>query len=262
MTNNTKPRSVSYDDNSTNYRQSTVDNGVVGRADGLLQFSLGGKFKFVAEYEATYFIEKSEDGNSKDRCINIEIDRNITFSEFATLLENGETGVELPELMLSAGEIEAVRALIATEITKSFDNGCREIDYDFEWEIEDKNAVVAYDVFFECVGLSIKVFTDSRVDTYNASNNFEAIVDALDNEGLTDIDSVKKALINGQDDTDSDNYNGVTVWNDDKSLGYRVDRVVALKAVDIEVEYDGVNQSKRIFVPIDKHENIFGRYYD
>lgn len=130
---------------------------------------------------------------------------------------------------------------------------------DFEQEVEDE--VAAYDVFFEVFCPDIKIFTDVRVGADSASNDFEAIVNALDNEGLTDEDSIKKALIAGKGDTGQGDYDSVTVWNDDNSMGYCVDRVVPLKAVDIEVEYNGIAHAKQVLVPINANENTLGRYF-
>ena len=263
MTTNTTPAPrITYNTDSTNYRLFNTDNGVVGRSDGLMQFTLDGNFQFVAEFDATYQAVVDTDDNSKAEIANITVDRKIEYSEFATLLGNGDKGMDLPPLQLSDDVVAEVRALIATEIENSFNHSNRDFDEDFEWDIESADKVVCYDVFFEVLCPDIKVFTDVRVDIVNASNDFEAIVDALDNEGLTDLDSIEDALTDGRSERGQTDFHGVTVWNKDKSMGYCVDRVVPLKAVDIQVEYDGKMQNKRIFVPIDSQENIFGRYYD
>lgn len=263
MTTKTTPAPrITYDTDSTNYRLFNTDNGVVGRSDGLMQFTLDGNFQFVAEFDATYQAVVDTEDNSKVGITNITVDRKIEYSEFATLLDNGDKGMDLPPLQLSEDVVAAVRTLITTEIENSFNHSNRDFDEDFEWDIEPADKVVCYDVFFEVFCPDIKVFTDVRVDIVNASNDFEAIVDALDNEGLTDLDSIEDALTDGRSERGQTDFHGVTVWNKDKSMGYCVDRVVPLKAVDIQVEYDGKMQNKRIFVPIDSQENIFGRYYD
>lgn len=109
--------------------------------------------------------------------------------------------------------------------------------------------VVAHDVYFEVSVEDITLYPSVRV-TGNQTKR-EAIIAALEAESVDFNEDEVSELIKSQ----------VALWNENKTIGYHVAKVVPLKEVEVEVEYEGKMLKRTILVPVSKIENNYNLYY-
>lgn len=243
---------IFYDKESTNERFFMED----GQADGMQTFVLDGNIKFVAEWDASYETKQNDNQAEPNRLSNIKVFDSITYSEFKTY--GDDKAVSVPEVEINAADQNFIKAEIARLMNDWFATEERQ-------RLEDaETKIVGYDLFFEVLCPELKVFTDVRVmddmiPPYSERLRLALVLNALDNEGLTDVDSAKKQLLGA---AESEDYEGIMVWNDEKTMGYSLDRIVPLKEVSVEVKYDGKICTKMVLVPLCKEENHFGRYFN
>ena len=105
--------------------------------------------------------------------------------------------------------------------------------------------VVAHDVYFEVSVEDITLYPSVRV-TGNQTEH-EAIIAALEAEGVDFNEDEVSEVIKKQ----------VAFWNENKTLGYHISKVVPLKEVEVDVEYEGKMLKRTILVPVSKIENNY-----
>lgn len=252
----TKAR-ISYDKESTNERFYMED----GQADGMQTFILDGGIKFVAEWDASYEVEQNNNQAEPNRLSNIKVFDDISYSEFKSV--SGGREVSVPEVLIDAADQNFIKAEIARLMNDWFAK--EELQ-----RLEDmETKIVGYDLFFEvkCPDLELKVFTDVRVMADSILYCGECprlalILNALDNEGFADEDSIKKQLLEATKGDKSEDYEDIEIWNYEKTMSYSLDRIVPLKEVAVSVKYDGEMCAKTVLLPLCKEENYFGRYFN
>lgn len=109
--------------------------------------------------------------------------------------------------------------------------------------------VVAHDVYFEVSVEDITLYPSVRV-TGNQTEH-EAIIAALEAESVDFNEDEVSEVIKKQ----------VAFWNENKTLGYHISKVVPLKEVEVDVEYEGKMLKRTILVPVSKIENNYNLYY-
>lgn len=245
-----------HDDTSTNERFTMED----GQFDGLLTFVLDGNIEFVAEFNGSYQVKRNEDQAQPDSISYIEIGDDIDYSEFKQRVEGSEEKTYLDDVMIEDEDQEVIKEAISGALERWF-----KTEEDIRLNKMETD-IVAYDVFFECLCPEIKVFSEVRIGAdsipFSTNPSLAIILYALDNEGVTDEKSAKKQLMAGAGEDGSEGYEDITVWNDEKTMGYSVSRVVPLKEVNVSVKYNGEMRAKKVLVPLHENENTFGRYYN
>jgi hypothetical protein len=224
-------------------------------------FVLNGNIKFVAEWDASYEVEQNNNQAEPNRLSNIKVFDNISYSEFKRI--DGDRDISVPEVLIDAADQNFIKA----EVVRLMNDWFAKEEQQHLEDMETK--IVGYDLFFEvkCPSPELKVFTDVRVmddslPYYGEYPRLALILNALDNEGFADEDSIKKQLLDSTDGDKLEDYEDIQIWNDEKTMSYVLDRIVPLKEVSVSVKYDGEMCAKTVLMPLCKKENYFGRYFN